>query len=485
VTSQDNRERFKLALCEFLGERAQGPDVLEGLRISDTWHLEEILSSILIDDQVPLTREKFNQLMLHCGRLLASRFFFEYFFSKVRSISDFEAAVLRFRIKAMWLFGNFRTAFRILSRLRDDQFQSCMNSTEPFAESDFLLRSGPDKHDHENEDSGDPMKEFEPIPNEDLYLLGFISGKLLADLKFCYGTIRELLLDPQQVGSVLAKLGAERQAKVAETLRRQGLAFPSEGTSGLDHGSLASLSSALSKQVAELEARTKTAEEKAVRNTKRYLTLSRIDVYVATSMRCEEDYRRHREFVDSVFQHPKVRPLRLRYFDPTLSHDPNRITKGLVESLMLRRASVTIYSAGEKESLGKDSELASTLAQGKPVIVYVPAGPKMDERAQMFSVTHPLGLQIDSRTGVAHGILVVRSEDQCALTLRKLLLRELTFGIVNDGQNVLLVEEDTKCVVRVVSQNELLTHAFWTFFHAGNTGSAWRRGSIGPAEQDG
>jgi hypothetical protein len=39
---------------------------------------------------------------------------------------------------------------------------------------------------------------------------------------------------------------------------------------------------------------------------------------------------------------------------------------------MLRRASCTIYLAQESDTLGKDSELASTLAQGKPVVAYIP-----------------------------------------------------------------------------------------------------------------
>ena len=40
---------------------------------------------------------------------------------------------------------------------------------------------------------------------------------------------------------------------------------------------------------------------------------------------------------------------------------------------MLKRAKCTIYLAGETETLGKDSELAATLAQGKTVIAYVPS----------------------------------------------------------------------------------------------------------------
>jgi len=39
---------------------------------------------------------------------------------------------------------------------------------------------------------------------------------------------------------------------------------------------------------------------------------------------------------------------------------------------MLKRARCTVYSVQDTDTLGKDSELASTLAQGKPVIAFIP-----------------------------------------------------------------------------------------------------------------
>jgi hypothetical protein len=167
--------------------------------------------------------------------------------------------------------------------------------------------------------------------------------------------------------------------------------------------------------------------------------------------------------------------LKLRYFDPTLSYVDDRISKGLVEMLMLRRASVTIYNASAEDTLGKDSELAATLAQGKAVIVYVPSDPEiarlpkvskadLDRRADTFRVGHPLGLQINNRTGVAHGVIVVRSPGQCAQMLRKVMLRERTFEIRHFEGNFLLEETETKSILRVVSDDPFLTHTFWTYF---------------------
>ena len=166
-----------------------------------------------------------------------------------------------------------------------------------------------------------------------------------------------------------------------------------------------------------------------------------------------------------MFGDPNVSDLKLRYFDPTLSFVDDRITKGIIECLMLRRAKVTIYNAGDKDSLGKDSELAATLAQGKPVIAYVREGANFDRRAKMFRADHPLGLQIDVNTGVAHGVLVVRTPAQCAKMLRALMTHTLDLEVRHEGGNYQLVEKETESVLRVVSDDPLLTHSFWTFFN--------------------
>ena len=97
-----------------------------------------------------------------------------------------------------------------------------------------------------------------------------------------------------------------------------------------------------------------------------------MDVYVATSMREKADFWNVSRFVSELFDKPEIKELKHRYFDPTQAYCPHRIDKGLSEALMLKRARCAIYMAGESDTLGKDSELAATLAQGKPVVVYVP-----------------------------------------------------------------------------------------------------------------
>ncbi|HEX4796293.1 MAG TPA: hypothetical protein VH370_21060 [Humisphaera sp.] len=108
------------------------------------------------------------------------------------------------------------------------------------------------------------------------------------------------------------------------------------------------------------------------RNHEAYLASDHMDVYVATSMRERHEYQIVNKVISAVFAHPGLTKLKLRCFDPTQAYCADRIDKGLAEGLMLKRAKCTLYLAQEADTLGKDSELASTLAQGKPVVAYIP-----------------------------------------------------------------------------------------------------------------
>lgn len=112
---------------------------------------------------------------------------------------------------------------------------------------------------------------------------------------------------------------------------------------------------------------------RGLRNQHAYLVSDHLDVYVATSMRRRHEYVEIAQFTKRLFEQEPLRDLKLRWFDPTLAYCVDRIDKGLAEALMLKRAKCTLYLAQESDTLGKDSELASTLAQGKPVVAYVPS----------------------------------------------------------------------------------------------------------------
>ncbi|MBA7551483.1 hypothetical protein ES705_44023 [subsurface metagenome] len=113
-----------------------------------------------------------------------------------------------------------------------------------------------------------------------------------------------------------------------------------------------------------------------IENNYAYLISDHMDVYIATSMREKHEYAIINQFIQDVFSYDFIEELNLRKFDPTQAFCESRIDKGLTEALMLKRADCTVYLAQETDTFGKDSELATTLAQGKPVIAYVPNGNK-------------------------------------------------------------------------------------------------------------
>lgn len=445
------RERFLAALAKMLGENPQESGPLQNAVVCENWLLSEILDAVFPSTgEFKLDREKLNRLLLNCERQMVSEHFYSYLFPSVVTLEDFEAAVERFRVKAMWLYGNFHFALKKLGTCEKHEFDREIRKTEPRSSADFEGR--------------EPFNDIESIPKDDLGLLGYVSGKQkIADLEICVELLSLLHDEPTRIAEILGSVGKEKQKKVSEILAGYEIPFPSSGVGNLDARKLDGILGRIKGLTDSLRSRQQKAIEIGLRNTHRYLTLPHLDVYVATSMRTQEDYENQHAFIQSVFTNPAVKDLKLRYFDPTLSYADDRITKGLVEMLMLRRARVTIYTASKDDTLGKDSELAATLAQGKAVIAYVPPG--LDRKAELLRVDHPLGLQIDIRTGVAHGIIVVRSPEHCAQMLRKVLLRELAFSIRHEKGNFLLEETETRSVVRVVSDDPYLTHAFWTFFH--------------------
>ncbi|HEY3927677.1 MAG TPA: hypothetical protein VGL89_04845, partial [Candidatus Koribacter sp.] len=120
------------------------------------------------------------------------------------------------------------------------------------------------------------------------------------------------------------------------------------------------------------KARLDDVQARGIKNQDVYLTWDEMDVYFATSMRKAWEYEDLYDFIKELMSSPHVSDLAIRFFDPTQSYTPSRIDKGIVESLMLKRAKCTVYSVQDTDTLSKDSELAATLAQGKPVIAYIP-----------------------------------------------------------------------------------------------------------------
>jgi hypothetical protein len=274
--------------------------------------------------------------------------------------------------------------------------------------------------------------------------------------------------------------------------------------------------------------------EKGARNHCAYLVSDHIDVYVATSMRRRHEYIEIAELTREIFDQDAIRDLRLRWFDPTQAYCSDRIDKGLAEALMLRRAKCTLYLAQDSDTFGKDSELASTLAQGKPVIAYVPSPSDQevldyvarlaelygrstasiiierlqtirpdlawtdqavrqwldvpsdldeeraralllkvtrehyDKRAETLKESHPLGIQVNLDTGVANGVLVVRSVSDCAKLIFRIVTGRLEFRIeeklLNGVEYHFLRETISDSIFRVMTGDAMLMNSFWNYY---------------------
>src|SRR5205807_1540880 len=108
-----------------------------------------------------------------------------------------------------------------------------------------------------------------------------------------------------------------------------------------------------------------------LQNARTYMAMHDLNLYVATSMREPLHFTTNWAFVQGLFHAGHLSDWNLRYFDPTQAFLPDRIQKGLLECLMIKRAQLTVYNAQESDTFGKDSEAGVTLAQAKPVVVFV------------------------------------------------------------------------------------------------------------------
>ena len=400
-----------------------------------------------------------NEILLAFAYETVTKDFFDRFFSAGKTPTEgvtreeFERGIEEFEKVALLKYGNIKFGFKALCQMTTNELEQELQDLNPIDESFFRLRPV-------------PLRSIAPIEPSETYYLGHVTGE------------------------AIEKGRDEARKSRLKEVRRMG-----------------------------------------TENLHVYLCSDEMDVYVATSMRDIEDFYFVGTVTKRLFEKPELADLKLRYFDPTQSYCENRIEKGLAESLMLRRAKCTVYCAQTTETLGKDSELAVTLAQGKPVIVYVPQIKdnekryrdlcrdiarihsaihacseddyyrtklierhaksligkgediknwnrerledelvKLDEeqferKARLLREKHPLAIQVDLNTGVANGVLVVRTLTECAHVMRNILTNSLALKIERDQSGTLrLVEERTDCTYRLMVSDPVLTNSFWNFY---------------------
>ena len=455
------RQRLVELLEELTGQKAPFPDA----PVSGAFHL--------LEEGRGLGWSQLNEVLLLLGFDRVSSAFFQYLVdgtteygpgSAIASLDELESSVRQVQKLALLVYGNVKYSFKTLSR-DTELLEEYLDSLAPVDSSAF-------RHRHE------PVLAREEIPPNKTFLLGYLVEREINE---------RLALNPEDPEALALQRDREDAVRAGRS------------------------------------------------NQDAYLASDHLDVYVATSMRQRHEFLLVSRLTKEIFEHKQLRELNLRWFDPTQAYCPDRIDKGLAEALMLKRAKCTVYFAQESETLGKDSELASTLAQGKPVIAYVPGGrqdevdtmladlrsaypdrserkiildqlrvfspelawedtgirrsidelegadisilrqrlytevqKKCDKRASTLKETHPLGIQVNLDSGVANGVLVVRSVEQCAKLLYRIVTRttefDLEFAEKFGTRYILLREKISGCIFRVVTGDEMLTNAFWNFY---------------------
>jgi len=205
------------------------------------------------------------------------------------------------------------------------------------------------------------------------------------------------------------------------------------------------------------------ARRAALKNTNRYLSMvSDLDIYVATSMRNRQDFRDMASKTEKIFSDDRLKDLQLRYFDPTLSAASGHEDKGLIECLMVKCARALVYCAGEKESYGKDAEAAMALSLGKPVIFLC----DHEQRSRFYKEVHPLSRLIHFDTGVAVGAMVTDSLDDVSELLYRIFENKMEYELDQPKKGYLrLKEKVTGSIVRLQTNDPLLSETFWNHYH--------------------
>ncbi|MBD3249455.1 hypothetical protein GF336_05400 [Candidatus Woesearchaeota archaeon] len=210
-------------------------------------------------------------------------------------------------------------------------------------------------------------------------------------------------------------------------------------------------------------------KKKARKNTDLFLSCCNdLDVYVATSMRRRKDFEYIGELCEGIFRHDKLKKYDIRYFDPTLSVAKHHEDKGIIECLMVKTSKLLIYLSQYKESLGKVSEYAMALSLGKPVIVLCPSDEKGIALSKFYKENHPLMRLVEFQSGIVCGAMITYKIEDVIKLIDRIFSNKMEYSLCkkkDSDKYYLLKERLTGSTVRAVTDNTLLTKAFWNNYH--------------------
>jgi len=411
--------------------------------------------------EAPLSLEQLNELLYLTNRRHVTADFFSYYFlsspqhhpyrysslleaapnihhSRVASALQLEFGIRRFLADSLMYFPSTQVAHETLGGMRQPELASF-----------FATRC----MDTDHMEARTPPHPLQLIDPEDRWLLSELACKAYAtDAGLDPVILTELTKawrDKHPTGKVPVKpLVAAAIANNPEDFQLQ-LALPL-GTEEIEDQEVNS-EDELRALVGRITDRFNNARQCGLANTRYYLAmLNELDVYVATSMRSRADFLDMARNCHTIFDDPRLLPLQLRYFDPTLSAAKGHEDKGLLECAMVDAAKVVLYFAQEGESWGKDTEASRGLGQGKPVIIYTPDTPAGHRRMLMFRDVHPLSRLVDPRTGIAVGALITNNIRHVIDLLVKTFTNGMEYLLDWDQDGYLrLREAHTRSVVRI------------------------------------
>ena len=133
---------------------------------------------------------------------------------------------------------------------------------------------------------------------------------------------------------------------------------------------------------------------------------------------------------------------------------------------MVKCAKALVYCAGDEETYGKDAEAAMALCLGKPVIFYC----DRNLRTRFYRDVHPLSRMVEFQTGVAVGAMVTDSVNDVSELLYRIFENRMEYRLEKPKPGYLkLIDNLTNSVVRLQTNDQLLTETFWNHYHASKT----------------
>jgi hypothetical protein len=150
------------------------------------------------------------------------------------------------------------------------------------------------------------------------------------------------------------------------------------------------------------------ALERSEENISTVLGQGNFDLYLATSMRTEEQY------LAAIKMHEWLSSMGKTVFAPVFMTSTSRLGQSDLEAFALENSRGIVGVCGLTDTYGRDSEVADMLTQAKPSFLYLEPQKDLasqktqDERYNVFKNVHPRTLIAPRRHSMMHGSHVTK-----------------------------------------------------------------------------